>query len=726
MSSSTTSEPIALGRPAWPRELVAGLSAACITLPFGLAAGVLVYTPLGANFLAQGTVAGLITVVIAGAVSALAASSSFIITSANASTGIIPAALAAYLMGDPAFAANPAWIVLAIALSVLLGGLLQVAFGVLGIGRMIRFTPHSVIAGFISSVGLLTMLSSLRPLFAADAHAPLWIRIEHPDTVLFILLFGVAIFVSGKRWPKVPVHLTGLALASVVYYALRLAFPGLDLGPTIGALPITFPPPSPYAALAEPSARQALLSVAPHLLLTSLTIGVVVSLQALLVFRVAQNLADLPPRPPRDLIGQGLGNCASALAGGFVAVAVSSPSSTAFRTGGRTRLAALAAAASIFVLAVLLGPVLARLPIAALSAVLLASGAQLLDPWALRLPRQLLRKQTGVERRHTAQSLIVVAAVVILSVFDSIIAGAIAGFVLSCLIFIVNMSRPIVRRRYGGDEIFSKRTRSSEDSAILLRTARERAVLELQGVLFFGNAEDLSNLVAELLKESRMVLLDLRGISAIDVSGATILAAMATRARARGRSVLFSHVPADAHAALSKDGSLFPDLDSGLEWMEEASLREADPRPPGHVIALAELDVASELNGDELRVLAATLVTRDFAPGDVICREGGDADRMWVLTRGSVSVRLHAGDRSRRIASIAAGATVGEMAMLEGIHRSATVTADGEVSAYELSREAFEAILRQHPTLGQKLLGYFAREMTRRLRLLHRDLRSAG
>jgi MFS superfamily sulfate permease-like transporter len=711
---------------AWLRELVAGLSAACITLPFGLAAGVLVYSPLGPDFVALGTVAGLITVVVAGAVAALAASSGFIITSANASTGIIPAALATYLMGEPAFAAHPAWIVLAIALCVLLGGLLQVAFGLLDVGRIIKFTPHSVIAGFISSVGLLTMLSPLRPLFALDLRQPPWIIIERPAMLLFILLSGAAIYVCGKRWPKIPVHLAGLAITSLAYYAIGLAAPGLDLGRTIGTLPIAFPPSSPLPLLADATAREALWSVAPHLLLTSLTIGAVVSLQALLVFRVTQNLADSPPRPPRDLIGQGLGNCASALAGGFVAVAVGSPTNAAFRLGGRTRLTGLFAAASIFVAAFLLSPVLGRIPIVALSAVLVASGLQLLDPWALRLPGELMRSQAGIDRRHTAQSLIVVAAVMILSVVNSIIAGAIAGFVLSCLIFIVNMSRPIVRRRYEGDRIFSKRIRSSNDMTTLLRTGAERAVLELQGVLFFGNADDLSNLVAELLKQSRMVLLDLRGISDVDVSGVSILANMATRAKSRGRSVLFCHVPADRSASLAASARVFADLDSALEWMEEESLHGAGARPAEECIPLAELDFTRELSADDLRMLETALVARDFAPGSVICEEGGDGDRMWLLTRGTVSVRLEGEGGTRRIASVAAGTTVGEMAILEGSRRLATVTADGEVSTYELSREAFETILREHPPLGQKLLSYFAREMTRRLRLLHRDLRSAG
>jgi SulP family sulfate permease len=99
---------------------------------------------------------------------------------------------------------------------------------------------------------------------------------------------------------------------------------------------------------------------------------------------------------------------------------------------------------------------------------------------------------------------------------------------------------------------------------------------------------------------------------------------------------------------------------------------------------------------------------------------------MWVLVKGSVSVRLRSEHGWRRIAGLAAGTTVGEMAMLDESRRSATVITDGYVSTYELDRRVFDAILRDHPGLAQKLLSYFAREMARRLRLSHRDPRTAG
>jgi MFS superfamily sulfate permease-like transporter len=95
------------------REIIAGVTVACITPPMCIAAGVLVYSPLGSAYIPQGAAAGLYGAVFAGLVAALVASSSFIVTAPAASVCILLAALVSSLAHDPAFAAHPHWIVLA-------------------------------------------------------------------------------------------------------------------------------------------------------------------------------------------------------------------------------------------------------------------------------------------------------------------------------------------------------------------------------------------------------------------------------------------------------------------------------------------------------------------------------------------------------------------------------------------------------------------------------------
>jgi len=711
----------------WQRDILAGLSAACIVLPFGIAAGVLVFSPLGVSFAAQGAAVGLYTAIIAGAVVAIAASSSFSITCPNISTSIIPAGFAAYLMTKNEFTHDLSLVVVAIVLCILLAGLLQIAFGLFGIARVIKFTPHSVLAGFINSVGLIVAISQLRPFFVFDSNTFGLVRFERPPELLFMLALAAGILVIANQIKKLPAPFVGLVGGTLLFHAMHAIAPELALGPTIGALPTTFLSAPSLVKLADASVRAALLSVSSPLLLTSLTLAVVATLQALLAFRMIQTLADLPPHPRRDVIAQGIANIASSVVGGISAVPAPSAINASFRAGGRTRIVGLSAAATIFILIVFFSSVLAQIPVIVLNAVLLTVAVQIFDPWTFRTLRDAFVPRPGVDRRHAWQNLAVIALVMIASVGSSIIAGAVAGFGLACLIFIANMSKPIVRRRFFGDEIFSKRIRSSEEMGILLGIGRRRAVLQLEGVLFFGNADNLSNVVNELLKVTDMVLLDLRGISDIDVSGVTILVNLLARARALGKVVALCNVPTIRFdfMGLGTDAIILADLDSGLEWMEERALHSAKSRPRDQAIPLCELEAMREFQSDEIAEFESMITAREFAAGDIICSENDDADRMWLLTKGTVSVWLKVENGRRRIASLAAGTTVGEMALLqESVRRSATVSANEDVSAYELSRTTFESILNERPAIGLKLLKYFTREMARRLRLSDQDLRA--
>lgn len=710
------------------RELVASATLALVTLPLCMAAGVLVYGQLGHSSLTEGVRSGIYGAVFAGIVFALVASSSFIATTPVASIAIIPAALVTYLAPQQPFASHQQLIIVAVSLCILLAGILQALFGALNIGRIIKFTPHPVIAGFLNSVALVIVVGQLHPFFKFGV-SDQWLSIHRPATLIFVLVLAGFITGIATLQKKIPAPLVGLLVGTALYYLMKVPFPALNLGSTIGAMPLAFPPESPLLELADGTTRAAIVSVMPHLLLASVTLAGVATLQTLLTFRVTQNRLDLPPRPPRDLIAQGVGNGAAALAGGLIAVPPPATTIATYRAGGRTRMVPLVSGLLILLAALFLSSALAAIPVAVLSAILVSIGYQLVDRWSVRLLVDLITNRTGLDLRAGWQNLSIVAIVLVVSALSSVVVGALAGFVLACFIFIVGMSRPIVRRRLRGDEAFSKRARSADDMAILRRSGPRRVMLELQGVLFFGNADDLSRLVEVLLPECDMILFDLGGISDIDVSGTTILATVVGRCRARGKNVVLCNVPKTLGGATFADqaSAVLLDFDAALEWMEEETLRtSAEARSRSEPIPLDALDLVKGLDTEERRLLASLLIPRAFASGTLLCTEGEEADRMWVISKGSVSVRLEAASRSdsRRIASMSAGTTVGEMALLEARKRSATVVCDEGVECYELSRAAFEAILRDHPLLARKLYTYFAREMAQRIRVLNEDLRA--
>jgi SulP family sulfate permease len=713
------------------RETIAGITLAVISLPPAVAAGLLVYGQLGHSFAAAGGLAGLYGAVFAGLVAALVAHSSFIITVPAASVVIIPAALVASLRDIPVFANHPELIFVAVAVCTLLAGAIQIVFGALNIGRIIKFTPHPVIAGFVDSVAILIILSQLRPFFGWGAGAGHWIVVQRPAMLVFILALSFLIIAITQLSKKIPGAVAGLILGTAAYYGIHALASDVDLGATLGIVSIQFPPPSPLIHLTDASTRAAILSIGPHLLLVSLTLAAVTSLQALLAFRVAQNLSQVPPWPRRDVIAQGAGNCASAFFGGVIAYPLPSVMTFGFRAGARTRIAPILCSLLLFLAAFLLSSWLAKIPIAVLSAILISISFYMFDRWSFRLLESLFRRRSDLEWRTTWQSLSIIGVVVLVSIGESVILGAVAGFLLSCLIFMMDMSRPIVRRRIRGDISFSKRSRSSDDLSILRQTGARRVALELQGVLFFGNADDLSEVVERLLPDCDMILFDLRGIADIDVSGATILHGIVARCRARRKHVLFCNVPNTLSSAMfaEKASAVISDFDSALEWMEEEALRTAaGTRPRSERIAPEEVDLMKVFDEHERAVLISSLQGRKFPSSAVMCKEGEDADRMWILVKGSVSVRLRGPgpDDSLRVSSVGAGMTVGEMSLFDGGPRSATVVCDEEVEGYELTRAAFDQLVEQHPQIARKLFSYFTRELAQRVRVLNRDLRAAN
>jgi len=724
----------------WRKDFTAGAIASIISLPVCIASGVLAFAPLGPSYAAMGAAAGLGGAIVAGAVSALVATSSFIGTSPRVSEALVLASLVVALLNKSAVANDKSLIVIAIFLCVALGGIWQAAFGIAGVAKIIKFTPHPVLVGFLNGVAVLIVLSQVKPYFSTNPVTADLTLIDRP--LMFILMIGIASLMLffpalAKKVPdswglgKVPALVVAFVGGIAAFYFIKALDPGLDLGANVGNLNFTLP----LLDLGNIEVWKGIAPVAWEIVPVSFILAIVATMDSLLVFRTAQNISDLPISPVRDLFAQGIGNCAAALAGGVTSAAAPTPTITAYRTGGRTRIAPLSSAMVLLVLSILFPHYMAAIPSVVLSGILLAIGILLFDRWTVQIASEVHKAATVADRRRSIYDLSVVLIVMGATVLYSVVAGVIAGCLLSGIVFVVNMSRPVVRRSFAGNEIQSKRVRPTRDVAILRDTGSRRVVLQLEGVLFFGNADDLSAKVKTLFAQTDMITVDMRGVSDIDVSGANILANLISKSRELKKSLLFCEVPLAQLASIrglfrkasEADELIKPDLDSALEWMEEKSLLlHVDKRSQADVLEFSEIDFLAGMQQTDLDRLSEVLTRREFAPGETICREGDEGDRMWLLAKGSVSVRLKLanGQESIRIASLARGTTIGEMSLIESARRSASIVADEQVVCYELLRDGFARMLADHPAIATKLLSNLARELSRRLRRTSEDLRN--
>lgn len=718
---------------AFLHEIMAGLTVACIALPLCIGAGVLAYGPFGPDMIGYAAVAGITGAIVTGIVGALVRRSSFVVTLPSTPIALVQASFAATILD--AFQGNATLAFAIIPFCAITVGLLQILFGMSGLSRLVKFAPYPVVAGFGTGIGLLIALAQVPKLFGYSTNGQLlsagWQAFDRPLMPIFGLLLSAAMIAVSRRAPRVPALLVGLIGGIVLFHSLKAVAPGLDLGPTLGTVSLT----AFWAGLHfEAGALTTLVSnfaALQALLLTAVTLAMLCTLDIAFALRNVQNLADMPVSPRRNSIGQGVANIVGGVGGGLTVSASLALSNANFRAGGRTRVSSLCAALAL--VGVLFMPqAISLLPLIVLAAILFTVGLLLADRWVIQIVREAWRADEKVRRGRARRNVLIVLAVVVATVFGQPVVGAAVGVLLACLLFIVDMSQPVVRRRLRGDRLRSKRVRSVRDLNILGTSGTRAVVLELQGVLFFGNADDLASELRRYDDDSDIIVLDMNRVTSVDTSGATVLQQIASRCRTRGKALLVcannpAYLRLVEHAVEGRDTLVCASLDSALEWAENRLIGKA---AQGDAFAALELpleqtDLARDMSAENLAILSRHLAPAHYAAGEMLCRTGDAADRFWIIRRGSVSVRLAGVKAQIRLASLAPGCCVGEMGLLDNRPRSADVVADEEVQAYLLTKESFDTIMREHPHIGQAILSNIARQLAQRLRHTSEDLRLA-
>jgi MFS superfamily sulfate permease-like transporter len=465
------------------------------------------------------------------------------------------------------------------------------------------------------------------------------------------------------------------------------------------------------------------------ILICSLTLSIVGTLDTFFSLRTAQALADTKFDPRRELAGQAVGNLLSAIVGGLVVSTSLSLTTANYEAGGRTRISTVTSAIALLAGGLLLPKLILSLPLAVLASILIAASYRLIDRECIETARIAVIARTKTRRLRALRDMGTVLAVLLATVLGQPIMGVLVGFGLSCLIFLIDMSRPVIARQATGAKVRSKRIRSHVEQDCLRRHGDDIKILDLQGALFFGNAYNLTEEMRSIEREARIIILNCRKISNVDHSGLRMLGDMIVRLKRHGKLLAIS----DDRSKCVEDFSrlqtkgcgwhCFVTVDEALEWAENQILDAHLGKNRLREVTFEQSDLANDMTQTELAALMSNMSIEQFEKGSALCRTGDPSDRIWILTRGAVSVRVSGPDAGTRLAMLGPGCTVGEMGLLTGRSRSADVWADDAVTAYVLTAKKFDEIQHENPKLGQRLLLSIARQLTRRLVETSEELR---
>lgn len=723
-------------------DLAGGFAATLIVIPQALALGLLAFAALGPAWLAFGLIAGVLSSVVGSFAAGLVPAGRCQIMGPRTSTTVVFAGILVTLIAHPLLqtAQGPDVLqVLTLAfVAVFLAGLFQIGFGLLGFGRAIKFVPYPVIAGFMNGIALLMFVSQIGPALGVEigksaatvlqAPAP-----SHLASLLVTAAVIAAVIFSPRITRRVPALLCGLIAGVVLHYLLAWMLPGAA-GPVIGKLPEIDFAPRELVAMVRLAGREEFMVWVMFLLPSALLLASVASLDGLLAAVSTDPVTRSRHDSNRLLQGQGAGSALAAAFGALPPVTSTYTRVANYHSGGRTRLSALFHALLMLAAVLTLQPLVALIPVAALAGVIIYTAWTLIDRWT----RDLLRRlgADGVDRREILLNLAVVAAVVLSMLLINIMVAFAVGIAAAVLLLLIKLSGSPVRRVLDGTVRTSLKVRSPETRARLQPLARQIRIFELEGTIFFGTADRLQSDIENLPAGTRYVVLDFRHVTDIDASGARALETIGYTAARSGIQVLLSHLRDDDTqgrflAALGIDGAVqrqywFPDLDRALEWAEDRLLgqerfEDSPELTPQEMALLAGLDVE-----EAVRVIAL-LERHELAHGDAVFKEGDDGDRMYLIARGAVSIKVRLADaaRARRLATFVPGVFFGEMTMIEGGRRSADAFAKGDrVVLYSLGTAQLAQLVRQYPQIGVKLYRNINREIAARLRVTSEALRA--
>jgi glutaminase len=247
-------------------------------------------------------------------------------------------------------------------------------------------------------------------------------------------------------------------------------------------------------------------------------------------------------------------------------------------------------------------------------------------------------------------------------------------------------------------------------------------VLELQGPLLFSTFEPV---IRELVKQAaycQHIILNFANVFSVDGVSLRMLRDVRSQLEDAGVALLACHVGRHARAlevaGLGND-ALFPSEDAALEFCEDAVLERVMPNhvPDAPPVPLSKCSLFSTCDETELQLLEKRMEHREFGADETIIHTGGTADELFVLTDGTVEVRLLLGNnRYQRLDVFSAGMSFGELAFLDGSPRSADVVTTAPVTCRVIQRALFDELGHEYPALKAKILKQFALLLCERLR----------
>ncbi len=489
-------------RPAFQRDLLAGVTVGAVSLPLALAFGV----ASGAD-----APAGLVTAILAGIIIGGLGGAAYQI---SGPTGAMSAVL---IVIASSYGLEGVWV------ATLLAGIMLILLGIFRLGRYIAFIPSPVIAGFTSGIALIIAIGQLDNVLgistpkAENALEKLLHYFTHPvlpdwHALILAVLVMATMIVMPRLSKTIPGSLVGIVLATLVSTGMGWQVP------IIGAIPPTI--------LLEQRLTWASIpwQHLSDLLAPAVSIAALGAIESLLCGSVGSTMSGKPFDSNQELIGQGLGNLIIPFFGGVPATAAIARTSVAIKSGAVTRVTSFVHSALFLLSVFVLAPVIRLVPLAALGGVLLVT-AWRMNEW------ESIHFFVNARLKH---ALIGFTLTMLATVALDLTQAILIGVAISAVIYL--------RQSATNTTVTSAPVNVQQLQAQgmpITVSCPSMHVYYLTGPVFFGSVTTVLE-AFEMAGDYHSLIISMRGVPLIDVMGVQALRQIVEEHQARGGEVLFT------------------------------------------------------------------------------------------------------------------------------------------------------------------------------------------
>ncbi|ELS03547.1 sulfate permease-like transporter, MFS superfamily [Xenococcus sp. PCC 7305] len=489
-------------------DIFGGLTAAIVALPLALAFGV----SSGA-----GAIAGLYGAVFVGFFAALFGGTPSQISGPTGPMTVVMASVFTNVAGNNAEAG------FALAFTVvMLGGIFQIIFGILQLGKYITLIPYTVVSGFMSGIGVIIILIEIGPFLGQEPSAkvvdavrniPLDISQANPAATILGVMTLIIVFGLPTKFNRIiPSPLLALFIGTLTSL---IVFPDSDIN-IIGKIPTGLP--SIHWPVLQFSELRNIIGYG----LMLATLG---SIDSLLTSLVADSITRTNHDSDQELIGQGIGNVFAGLFGGLPGAGATMRTVINVKSGGKTPISGMFHALILFLIVVRFGVLTENIPHAVLAGILIKVGIDIIDWSFLKRAHQISIKAAGL-----------MYLVMFLTVFVDLITAVGVGIFVANLLTVKSLSdlqKNSIKAITTPDEGI---TLNNEERYILKRAQGKMLLLRLGGPMSFGAAKSLSQRMG-IIGKYDVLILDFREVPLMGVTASLAIENMVKEAIAKRRVV---------------------------------------------------------------------------------------------------------------------------------------------------------------------------------------------